>query len=258
MRKNMVKERLKRGEPSFGVGMLWPSPELVEMCGHLGFQWLWLDVEHGPFDLQLLSNVVRAAELSGMETIARVASTNNPADILKVLETGVTGIIYPHVTGKKDLEFVIDAVKYPPDGIRSAGYFRPTGWGPLAGSDYYNRSNQETMVIALIEEIEGIQNIDEILAVEELDAVVIGFGDLALTQGHPGNKNHPDVYNPGTAAQKKVLSSNKALQVTVQDGKEAGEWVKKGALMLRCSLQQVLAQTLDQWLSLAQSGGGRP
>lgn len=253
MQTNRLKDRLKAGQASLGVGMLWPSPELVEFCGFLGFDWLWLDVEHGPFDLSVLTHVVRAGEVSGMDTIARIGHTRDPENVLKYLETGITGVIFPHVRSKEDVEFIVDAVKYPPTGIRSSGQFRPARWGAGgANPDFYPSENDRTVVMALIEEEEGIENLDDILSVEGLDAVVIGFGDLSLTMGHPANKGHPDVKRVGEAAQERVLASGKALQVTVQDGAEANAWIARGALMARCSLQQMLAPTLRSWLGAAR------
>lgn len=249
MRQIATKRRLAAGEPSYGVGMLWPAPELVELCGHLGFDWLWLDLEHGAFDLQALTQVVRAAEATGMDTIGRVSHTRDRDQILRYLETGLSGIIFPHVTSAEDVRFAVDAVKYPPIGSRSAGLFRPGGWGPGARPGrYYDDANSQTIVMALIEEEEGVENLDEILSVEGLDAAVIGFGDLSLTMGHPGAKDHPDVQRVGGGGQERILASDVALQVTVQDGGEAKEWIDRGALMVRCSLQQVLAPALREWL----------
>ena len=253
MRKNATKQRLKNNEPSFGMGLLWPSPELAELAGSLGFDWLWLDVEHGPFDLQALSNVVRAAESVGVDSIARIAKTRDPEQVLKYLETGIMGVIVPHAKTKEDIEFAVDAVKYPPVGHRSAGVMRPAGWGSRPSAGHYAASNEETMVMALVEEVEGLENIDEMLSVPGLDAVVIGFGDLSLTMGHPGEKNHPDVMRVATAAMDKILASDVALQVTVQNGEEAREWVQRGSLMLRCTMQQMLVPALKNWLQVAKS-----
>ena len=121
MRKNFVKEKMQAGQPSFGIGIPWPSPELVEFCGYLGFEWLWIDVEHGAFDLQALSNIARAAEVSGMVPIARIPKTDDPEQILGYMETGMMGILTPHTKSREDAEFVVRAVKYPPIGMRSSG-----------------------------------------------------------------------------------------------------------------------------------------
>ena len=258
MRTNRIKQRIAAKTPSYGIGLLWPSPEIVDLVGALGFEWLWLDIEHGPFDLATLSHTVRAAEAGGMDTIIRLPRSRDPEAILPYLETGAMGVIMAHTQSAEDVEFAVSAIKYPPVGERSAGTMRGAGWG--AESGFYEHSNRETMVMALVEDEIGIANLDSILAVDGLDAVVIGYGDLSLTMGHPGNKGHPHVQEVGLAAQEKVLASDKALQVTAQDGDEAAQWIARGALMVRCTAVTILTAGLRPWLAKARAGaagGGR-
>lgn len=254
MRTNRVKANLRAGKPSFGIGTLWPSPELVEFCGYHGFDWLWIDLEHGAFDLGSLSNVVRAAEVSGMVPIARLPQTEDPELVLKYLETGLMGIITSHTRTRADVEFALQAIKYPPLGSRSAGVMRPANLGVTGTSgEYYAASNQETMVMALVEDEEGLENIDEILSVDGLDAVVIGWGDLSLTQGHPGNRAHPQVAEIGNRAKAKILASKTvALQVTAQTGADARQAIEEGALMVRCSIPSILSPVCESWLKTAR------
>lgn len=251
MRSNGIRQRLNAGVPSFGAGLIWPSPEMAELCGGLGFDWLWLDLEHGPFDMASLSHTVRAAESTGMDTIARLPKTTDPGVILRVLETGVTGLIVPHVRGRADIDAVVSAAKYPPLGKRSAGTMRGPRWSPVP--DYFERVNADVMILALVEEVEGIENIDEILGVAELDGVVIGFGDLSVTMGHSGRRDHPDVLRIGTAAQEKVLAAGKILQVTTQDGADAAEWVRRGAQMVRCTPSKMLGSVCKSWIDKAKA-----
>ena len=253
MRTNRVKENLQAGQPSFGVGTLWPSPEVVEFCGYHGFDWLWLDLEHGAFDLHNLAHVVRAADATGMVSIGRLPHTRDPEVVLRYMETGLGGIIVSHVHGKEDIEFAVQASKYPPVGIRSAGVMRPANWGVgWPSAEYYAWSNENTVVMALVEDREGIENLDEILSVPGLDAVVIGYGDLSLTTGHPGDRYHPEVAELGRIGTQKVLNSKVALQVTVQDGDGARKAVEEGALMVRCSIPSVLGAAMQSWLDRAK------
>lgn len=249
MRRNPIRERIRKGVPSFGIGTLWPSPELVEFCGFHGFDWLWMDLEHGAFDRQALSHTVRAAEVSGMVPIGRLPQTRDLELVLGFLETGVMGVITSHTHSREDVEFAVQAVKYPPLGKRSAGAMRPADWGvPQKGSEYYEVANQETLIMCLVEDMEGIDNLDDILRVKELDAVVIGPGDLSLTLGHPGQKDHPLVASTMKRAQEKVLASGKALQVTAQDPQAARRAVEEGALLVRCTVPSMLSPALKAWL----------
>jgi 4-hydroxy-2-oxoheptanedioate aldolase len=253
MRTNRVKENLRAGKPSFGVGTLWSSPEVVEFCGYHGFDWLWIDLEHGAIDLHDLAHMVRAADASGMVAIGRLPQTRDPEVVLRYMETGLGGIITSHTHCKEDIEFAVRAIKYPPVGIRSAGVMRPANWGVgWPSAEYYAWANENTIVMALVEDQEGIENLDEILSVDGLDAVVIGYGDLSLTTGHPGNRYHPEVADLGKLGTQKVLASGVALQVTVQDGEGARKAVEDGALMIRCSIPSVLGAAVETWLDKAR------
>jgi 4-hydroxy-2-oxoheptanedioate aldolase len=254
MRKNKVKSNLRAGIPSFGVGILWPSPELVEFCGFLGFDWLWIDLEHGQFDLQVLTNTIRAAELSAMIPVGRIQSTRDPSVVLKYLEAGLMGIIMPHVQKKEDIEFLVNSVKYPPEGIRSSGRMRVANWGITQSyEEHIETTNNGALIMALVEDKKGLANIDEILETDGLDAVVIGYGDLSMKMGYPGQKYHPEVLKLGHSAANKVLAHPKvALQVTAQKGDEAREWIKKGALMVRCGAPWIFEAAAKDWLVKAK------
>ena len=249
MKTNATKRRLKEGTASYGVGMLWPSPEIAELMGGLGFDWLWLDLEHGPFDHQALYHTVRAADAVGLDTILRLPKPESPGDVLPFLEVSPMGVIVPHTQSAKDVDRAVQALKYPPVGTRSAGAMRGAGWGTETG--FAAHANRETMVMALVEDEIGIENLDEILAVDELDAVVIGYGDLSLTMGRA--KTDPEVRKVGRAAQEKVIASGKALQVTAQNGDEAREWIDKGALMVRCTMHTILQSAARRWLESAKN-----
>jgi 4-hydroxy-2-oxoheptanedioate aldolase len=221
MRKNLVKDKIRNGKPAVGIGLLWDSPDLVEFCGYLGFNWIWLDGEHGRFNSYNLWDTIRASEVGGIIPIIR-APTNDPKLFLNYFEAGMMGVIVPHVNTREDMATAVKAVKYPPLGERSSGAMRPARYALSDHrKDYFQRANEETMVIALIEEPEGIDNLDEILKVDGLDAVVIGYGDLSMNLGYPGEKEHPEVQKLGRRAREKIVNSDKWLQETVQDPVEA-------------------------------------
>lgn len=248
-----IRKKIRAGQPAFGIGLLWPSPEMTELFGALGYDWLWLDLEHGAFDVQALSHTVRAADASGVVAIGRLPKTRDEAQVLRLVETGLGGVITPHVHSAEDIEWVANAIKYPPVGKRSAGLMRGAGWGAaMPSAEYYERVNEQIMILALVEDMEGIDNLDNILACEHLDGVVIGFGDLSLTLGY-ARKDHPDVRAVGDRAWRKVLDSGKILQVTAQTPGEAAAAVELGAHMVRCTAHQVLATATRAWIQGARA-----
>src|SRR5919106_6456626 len=188
MKKNRMKEKLRAGEPVFGVSIMIPSPQIVEMIAAAGFDWVLLDCEHGTLTLESVELMAMAAEASGITAIARPA-TKSPHHILQVLDRGVMGVQVPHVNTKQDAHDVLAAVKYHPmgrrglaAGTRAAVY---DSHGPLA--DYVKAANDATLIAIQLEDKEAIENIDELLAVDGIDVFFIGPSDLSQSMGFPGD-----------------------------------------------------------------------
>ena len=173
MKKNRMKEKLRRGEAVFGVSVMIPSPQIVEMIAAAGFDWVLLDCEHGTLTLESVELMAMAAEASGITAIARPVS-RAPEHILQVLDRGVMGVQVPHVNTGADARRVLEAVKYLGSrslaaGTRAAVY---DSHGTLA--DYVAAANNETLVAVQLEDREAIDNIDELLKVDNIDVFFIG------------------------------------------------------------------------------------
>mgnify|MGYP000943717200 CR=1 FL=1 len=194
MRENTAKAKLKAGQAIIGPIVGFTSPQLVEIAGRAGFDFVFIDCEHGAIGLDECENLVRAADLVGASTIVRVPE-NNPQQILRYLDLGAHGVQVPHVKSRDDALRVVDASKYAPKGSRGMGGGRAAdyGLGPVTGEAYLQFANEHTWVSAMIEDREGIDNLDQILTVDGLDIIAIGPNDLAAALGHPGQMNHPDV-----------------------------------------------------------------
>ena len=175
MRENTLKQRLYAGKAAFGVMCTFPSPPVVEMLGHLGFDWILLDNEHGSITVDTAEACIVAAELSGMAPIVR--PVGNKAEIIApFLDRGAWGVQVPHVNTADEARAAVDAVKYGPEGHR--GIFsggRPAGYGfKGATADYARKANRQTLVPGV-------------------DVYFIGSGDLSQSMGHTGQPTHPDV-----------------------------------------------------------------
>ena len=194
MKKNRMKEKLRRGDAVFGVSVMIPSPQIVEMVAAAGFDWVLLDCEHGTLTLESVELMAMAAEASGITAIARPVS-RAPEHILQVLDRGVMGVQVPHVNTAADARRVLEAVKYHPLGSRSlAAGTRAAVYdshGTLA--DYVAAANDETLIAVQLEDREAIDNIDELLKVDNIDVFFIGPSDLSQSMGHPGNPKAPEV-----------------------------------------------------------------
>ncbi len=194
MRENTLKQRLQDGQATFGVMITFPSATMVEMLGHLGFDWVLIDNEHGSITVDNSEDLVRAAEITGMAPIVRPVG-NKPEIIAPFLDRGAWGVQIPHVNTAEEARAAVDAVKYPPVGHR--GLFsgsRPGEYG-FAGAtaDYVDEANRNTLVCLMIEEVEAVENLEEMVTVDGVDVFFIGSGDLSASMGYPGQQTHPEV-----------------------------------------------------------------
>ena len=188
MKTNPVKAKLLAGEAALGCSVMVPSPQMVEMLAHAGFDWVLIDLEHGTIDLESAELMIMAAEASGVVPIARPKS-NRKQDITSVMDRGAMGVQVPHVNSAGDARRAVEAVRFGPGDYRGlAAGTRPDNYG-LAGSmqDFVRASNEQSLVCVQLEHASAIDNIDEILAVDGVDVFFIGPSDLSQSMGHPGN-----------------------------------------------------------------------
>jgi len=194
MKANRMKVKLLAGQPAYGASVMIPSPQLVEMLGASGFDWVLIDCEHGTISLETVELMVMAAEAAGITPIARPAQ-NTSTHILQLMDRGVMGVQVPHVNTAEDARRAIAAVKYHPLGDRGLAIGTRSSVYGFAGSmaEYTAAANRETLVCVQLEDIKAIRNADEIIAVDGIDVFFIGPSDLSQSMGHPGNPKAPEV-----------------------------------------------------------------
>ena len=193
MRENRMKSLIGAGKPAFGVSLQFPSPEIVEMIGQLGFDWVMLDAEHGSITPDNIGPLVMAAEIHGITPIVR-PEMNAPAVINKYLDRGAMGIQAPHVNTAEEARAVVEACLFHPSGKRGLGGGRMADFGfGIATTDYVKQANEQMLVCVQIEDVEAVENLDEIMAVDGVDVFFIGPTDLAQSMGFPGQNGHPNV-----------------------------------------------------------------
>jgi 4-hydroxy-2-oxoheptanedioate aldolase len=194
MKPNRMKEKFHAGQPALGCSVMFPSPQIVEMLGHAGFDWVLLDCEHGSLSLADVELMAMAADAVGITAIAR-PRTNATADIQSVMDRGVMGVQVPHVNSAADARRAVSAVKFGPGAGRGlAAGTRPDQWGLGAKMpDFTAAANEQSLVCVQLEHEEAIRNVDDILKVEGVDVFFIGPSDLSQSMGHPGNPAVPPV-----------------------------------------------------------------
>lgn len=209
MRENRVKRQLQAGETAIVVSGH-HNADMIDFLGQFGFDGVWLEGEHGPVDWDAIGDLSRACDLWGMASVTRV-NNNDPGTIMRALDRGTLGIVVPHVNTRAAAEQAMKSAKYAPVGYR--GMFG--GRQSFGVPDYFQRANDQTLLVVLIEEIEAVANLADILTVDDIDVFFVAPADLAQTMGHIGNHAHPDVQ----------ATIDKALAQIVAAGKTAGTLV---------------------------------
>jgi len=263
-RPNKVRAALANGKVVLGTVTNFAEPSRVEMIGAAGFDFLVVYLEHHSIGLERLENLIRAAEVSGMTPIVQLPEINE-SYALRALEAGAMGLIFPHVKTREDAIRCVRATKYPPRGVRGMHpSSRATRFGEATFAQHVREANEQTQVWAIIEDVEGVKNIEEIVTVDGLDVIMPGPGDLSVDLGVPGEWTHPTVIEHlerTTAAAQRVPGLNVAP--FIRGATEAEHWVDQACRILLFShdshlLPDVYRSCTNRLRHLANTGeGGR-
>jgi len=183
-------QRLRGNELLLGTMLTLPSPEVAEMIAVCGYDWLFMDGEHGNLSTLDWQRMLQAVAGRSAAIIRVAAKTES--DIKKVLDIGADGIIAPQVNSADEACHVVACCKYPPRGIRGVGLARAQGYGRNF-AEYMDSANDRIAVIIQAEHIDAVNNIDDIVKVDGIDAVFIGPYDLSASMGRMGEVDHPEV-----------------------------------------------------------------
>lgn len=245
MRHNVAKAKLACGKAISLIAPGYSSPGLVELLGRMGFDAVFIDCEHGAAGWEDVENMVRAAELVDVTPIVRVQS-NDPSTITRALDRGAGGVQVPHINTRAEAEAAVRAAKFAPLGHR--GYAGGRAALGVKGS-FTEHANAETMVVAMLEEVEALRNLDAILDVEHIDAYFIAPGDLAQSMGYPGQMHHPEVQAAVDDAVRRTHAAGQAAGVLTTDGASARRYLELGARVLYIALPSLLRPGVQSFLA---------
>ena len=237
MRENRIKRQLQAGQTAITVSGH-HNADMIDFLGQFGFDGVWLEGEHGPVDWDAIGDLSRACDLWGMASVTRV-NNNDPGTIMRALDRGTMGIVVPHVNSREAAEQAMKSAMYAPVGYR--GMFG--GRQSFGVPDYFQRANDQTLIVVLIEEIEAVNNLADILTVDDIDVFFVAPADLAQTMGHIGNHTHPDVQATIDEALAQIVAAGRTAGTLVTDDtvaryRDAGvrffltgwtNWVSQGA-----------------------------
>lgn len=232
MRKNSMKQKLQEGRVVF-VSWLDLGPQLVEIMGHVGFDAVVLEQEHACRDLGVIEQLIIAADAAQIPALVRLRDFT-PTLVQQILGAGAAGIIACHVKTREDALRAVSCAKYPPLGIRGnhsclrsteyVGALDMSRWGEVT-----KEANEQTLVVAVIEDPEGADNAAEIASVQGLDVLFFGPGDMALSMGLAGQWEHPQVLAQSDKVVKAARSQNKWVWMHLNDPGLTKTLIERGA-----------------------------
>lgn len=184
-----IRAKLNAGGHSIGSWMQIPHPSVAEIMGQAGYDWVAVDMEHGAVSAHQLPDLYRALELGNTLPLARIAQ-GHPKDCKQALDAGAGGIIVPMIESAAQLLAVRDACRWPPAGTRGVGFSRANLFGKHF--EGYREEAQAPLLVAMIEHHRAVVELEAILAVEGLDAILIGPYDLSASMGLTAQFDHSD------------------------------------------------------------------
>lgn len=229
------KEKLRRDSSVIGPFSKTSDPAFIEAMGYAGCDFVILDLEHGPNNVQTLQNLIRAAEVSGVFPIVRVKEDNHSV-IGEVLDIGAGGIQVPQITNAKQAKETIQLAKFAPTGMRGVCRFvRAANYSSMDRFQYFKEAN-ESIIILQLEGQEAIDNLEEIIKVEGIDIIFIGPYDLSQSLGVGGQVEHPAVEEKMVTIIEKCKKNNIMVGTFVDTVENARKWKKMGIKYLSYSV----------------------
>lgn len=237
-----TKEKLRNGRPVFGGWLFTGHPAIAEVMAGEGFDFLGVDMEHTPTDVEGLYRVALAAKGTGCDVLARLPSCD-PVLAKQVLDMGAAGIIVPSVNSPEEAALAVSMAKFPPEGIRGASLCRATGFGRRFG-EYFEAHNRDVIVVVMLEHIQAVARADAILATPGIDAALIGPYDLSASMNLAGQLDHPEV----RAAQQAILDACQrqnvapGIHVVPVDPQEVRSRVAAGFRFIPCGIDTLFVR----------------
>ncbi|MCB1445483.1 MAG: 4-hydroxy-2-oxoheptanedioate aldolase [Rhizobiaceae bacterium] len=226
--KNHFKAALREGRVQIGLWVALTSPYAAEICGGAGYDWLLVDAEHAPNDIQTLVAQVQALAKYPVGVIVR-PPIGEAWIVKQILDIGAQTVLVPMVETKEQAEAMVRAMRYPPHGMRGVGaaLARASNFNRIP--DYLQTANDEVCLLLQIESRAGLANLDAIASVDGVDGVFIGPADLAADMGFLGKPGAPEVQAAVEDALKRIQGHGKAAGILTADQALAKRYIEIGA-----------------------------
>jgi len=228
--RNTFKHAIAAGKPQIGLWLSLSSSYSAEVCAGSGFDWLLLDTEHSPNEIDMVLGQLQAIAPYPSHPVVRVA-WNDAVIVKRTLDVGAQTLLFPFVQSAAEAAAAVAATRYPPRGIRGvAGTTRATRFGRV--KDYAKRAHEETCVLVQVETQEAVDAIEAIAKVDGVDGIFIGPADYHASLGYPGETANPAVLPKIEEAVRRIRAAGKAPGILTPDEKLAKRYLELGALFV--------------------------
>jgi len=227
-----IRAHLKKGDLLIGTLITIPAPEVAEIMAELGYDWLFIDTEHGSFNAQKAQGILQAVD-HRCPCVIRIPA-NDEVWIKKALDIGAAGIIAPGVNSAAEAEQIVRMCKYPSRGTRGVGIGRAQGYG-LNFKEYVTTANDELAVILQAENINAVENISEIIQVPDVDAILIGPYDLSASMGKMGRTHDAAVQAAIASVTKCCREAGMPLGIFADSAESAAPFIEQGYTLIAVS-----------------------
>ncbi len=220
-----LKARLRNGDLLIGVLVTIPSADVADIMSRAGFDYLWLDAEHSPAGFVHIQMMVQAAG-GRCPCLVRVPE-NKEVWIKKALDTGCHGVVVPQIKTAAEARQAVEACLYPPAGQRSVGVTRAHGYG-MSFQDYVGTANEELAIVLQVEHVQGVHNVESIVRVPGIDAILVGPFDLSGSFNLLGQITHPQVQGAIGEVRRACQAARIPTGIFTVDAPSARSWIEKG------------------------------
>ena len=239
---NRFKQAIRNKEVQYGLWTSLGSAYSTEICAGAGFDWLLLDCEHAPNDLQsILVQLQITAAYPDTHAVVRVPVGHGHAGVTLIkqyMDAGATTLLVPMVDTAEQALALVQAMRYPPQGIRGMGTARAARWGRYPA--YAHEANEQVCLLVQAESTTALDNIDAIAAVDGVDGVFIGPADLSASMGHLANAGHPQVKAAIEDAFSRILKAGKAPGILTPDETLARHYLDHGGVFVAVGMDSNL------------------
>lgn len=246
-----LRQRLLAGESVIGAMLPIAAPLLIDLCGLAGFDFVFLDTEHGAINHAHYDDLIRSADLHALPAIIRVAR-DQPIEIGRALDAGAQGVHVPFVQTADQAAAIARAARFHPHGQRGLGPVRAAGYGYTGYADYVRRSDEQTLTVAAIESPAAIAAIAAIGQVPGIDLLFIAPADLSVMLGLPGQIDHPDVQRVIDDAIERAQATGKIVGSLAIGPDHARRLIDQGVQYVLMVLTSMIFNGAQTWLAAAR------